>query len=227
MPYTAVNSIELYIEKKKLNLMKTMKIKFFGLLIISGILVTGCDPAEPAAKGVDLTMNAVSSAQGFNFGFSKIMIGIKDIEFETEAEDLLEKASGESSSEKVEFKGPYAVNLSNGLCDTDFQIGDFTNGTYDEMEIKLGPVLPNGNTITISFAFAFPGMDSIKFEFSTKEEFEIEILQSMDFSTFGGMGGQTFQINDTMNAKWADKFKQSLKGFCSGGEDSDGDGDID
>jgi hypothetical protein len=182
--------------------MKTMKIKFLALAIIGSLWMSSCGNDEPKAKGVAIEMKAISNNStfkssgrtatsstasrkngGFGFVYGTVMLGVKNIEFETSAEDDAEKAKGgEDLNESLEFAGPYAVDLITGKSTPALDLSSVKNATYDELEIALGPVLPDGNTITISFEFpGFGNFKPMKFEFASKEEFEIEIKNQNGF----------------------------------------------
>lgn len=154
-----------------------------SMVVVLVIVLVSCQD-ESITKGIDLKMKATSSASSISGGrlsngrqsasgltFTEVMVGLEELEFETEEEDDSENNSGqEDDSEKVEFEGSYQVDLIAGTATPDFGLGNLQPGTYDKIEMDLAPILAGGKTISIKFSY-----DGVNYEFSSDEEFEIEI----------------------------------------------------
>lgn len=231
--------------------MKT-KIQLF-LLTIGSLLVGACG-SDPALEGVRMKMKVVTTQSSINgrlnatgLTFTDIMIGVDEIEFETELEDDQEDIAGEDDNLEVEFEGPYVVDLINGTSTPSLGIGDVPTGVYDELEIEMAPVLANGNTVFIKFT-----ANGKTYEFSTTEEIEFEIEDLSGYTidanslqnilvlidldaVFAGidLSGATAdedgvtRINDSSNSDIAQAILDQLENSCDAGEDDDRDGDID
>lgn len=231
-----------------------MKTKLQFLLLTIGSLLVGACGSDPALEGVKMKMKAVTTQSSINgrvnatgLTFTDIMIGVDEIEFETDLEDDQEDNLGEDDELKVEFEGPYVIDLVNGTSTPNLGIGDVPTGVYDELEIELAPVLPLGNTVFIKFTY-----NGKTYEFSTTEEIEIEVedlsgytidansLQNMlvlinldavfagiDLSSAEADEDGVVRINDSSNSDIAQDIIDQLEDSCDAGEDDDRDGDID
>lgn len=234
-----------------------MKAKIqFLVLAIAGLMVAACDSSssDPKLEGVKMQMKAVASSSTINgktsatgLTFTEVRLGVEELEFETDLEDSEEDNSGEDDSEKVEFEGPYTVDLINGTSNPSFGLTDVAGGVYDEIEIDVEPVMEDGNSIFIRFTY-----EGKTYEFSTTEDLEIEIedlagytvdentltnmlvLINLD-SLFAGIDLSTavadedgvIRINDTSNEDIADDILDQFEDSCDAGEDSDDDDDLD
>lgn len=234
-----------------------MKVKIqFLVLAIAGLMVAACDSSssDPKLEGVKMQMKAVASSSTINgktsatgLTFTEVRLGVEELEFETDLEDSEEDNSGEDDSEKVEFEGPYTVDLINGTSNPSFGLTDVAGGVYDEIEIDVEPVMEDGNSIFIRFTY-----EGKTYEFSTTEDLEIEIedlagytvdentltnmlvLINLD-SLFAGIDLSTavadedgvIRINDTSNEDIADDILDQFEDSCDAGEDSDDDDDLD
>ena len=170
-----------------------MKMRVLLMLIVGSLWIGACSDDEAAVKeGIKLQMKAVTnlstikgrtSATGLEF--SQILLGVRELEFETLEEDDMEDAEddvdgesddGEDDNEEVEFEGSFVVDLVNGTSTPDFGLATVQPGIYEEIEIETGPVLANDNSIFIAFSYIPDGGgDPIQVEFSSQEEIEIEI----------------------------------------------------
>lgn len=234
-----------------------MKAKIqFLVLAIAGLMVAACDSSssDPKLEGVKMQMKAVASSSTISgktsatgLTFTEVRLGVEELEFETDLEDSEEDNSGEDDSEKVEFEGPYTVDLINGTSNPSFGLTDVAGGVYDEIEIDVEPVMEDGNSIFIRFTY-----EGKTYEFSTTEDLEIEIEDlagyTVDESTltnmlvlinldslFAGIDLSTavadedgvIRINDTSNEDITDDILDQLEDSCDAGEDSDDDDDLD
>lgn len=241
------------------------------LMLIAGSLwLVGCNNDDVATEGVKLQMKAVASVSTINDGrvnatsleFNEVLLGVKEIEFETLEEDDQEDIDddndgenddGEDDDEEIEFEGSYVVDLINGTSTPDFGLATLQPGVYEEIEIELGPVLPNNNTVFIAFTYTPDGGSAVEVEFSTKKEIEFEIedetngfqldantltnilvlldldvlFSSVDLSTAEADGDGVIRINDTSNSKLVLQILSKLDDSCEAGEDSDDDDEID
>jgi hypothetical protein len=234
-----------------------MKAKIqFLVLAIAGLMVAACDSSssDPKLEGVKMQMKAVASSSTISgktsatgLTFTEVRLGVEELEFETDLEDSEEDNSGEDDSEKVEFEGPYTVDLINGTSNPNFGLTDVAGGVYDEIEIDVEPVMEDGNSIFIRFTY-----EGKTYEFSTTEDLEIEIedlagytvdentltnmlvLINLD-SLFAGIDLSTAvadedgvtRINETSNEDIADNILDQFEDSCDAGEDSDDDDDLD
>ena len=76
---------------------------------------------------------------------------------------------------EIEFEGRFVVDLLNGTSDPDFGISSVFPGEYKELEIKVSPILDDGNSISIKFNIKQEGSDPLLVELSTSKAFELEI----------------------------------------------------
>ncbi len=246
-----------------------MKTKIQVVLLIVGIFwLAGCDKTNESPEGVSLKMKAVTSSSTINgranasgLVFSQILLGVRELEFETLEEDDQEdiddvidgeNGDGEDDTEEIEFEGSFIVDLINGTSTPDFGTAGIQPGLYEEIEIEMGPVLADGNTVFIAFKYKPTGGDSVRVEFSTQEEIEFEIenaagyqldantltnlLVLLDLDTLFSLVDLSqaavdedgvIRINDTSNSAIAQQILASLENSCDAGEDDNDDGDID
>lgn len=239
-----------------------MKTRIQLFLIVLTLLVGACG-SDPAIDGVKLKMKAVTSLSTINgrtsamgLEFTQILVGVRELEFETLDEDELEEANdiadgetgdGENENEEIEFEGEYIVDLINGTSTPDFGTAEVFPGTYEEIEIELGPILEGGKTVIIAFT-----SNSIQYEFSTTEEIELEIegaagyqldagaltnllvlldldtlFGSVDLSVATADGDGVVRINNSSNSEIHNQLLSALENSCDAGEDDDHDDDID
>jgi len=172
--------------------MNTMKMKVLLMLIVGSLWIGGCSDDEATKEGIRLQMKAVTNLSTINgktsatgLEFSQILLGVRELEFETLEEDDMEDVEddqdgenddGEDDNEEVEFEGSFVVDLVNGTSTPDFGLATVQTGIYEEIEIETGPILTNGNSIFIAFSYTPDGGGSpIQVQFSSQEEIEIEI----------------------------------------------------
>ena len=245
-----------------------MKTKIILILIAGYLLMMGCSN-DPIAEGVTLKMKAVTNQSIINgrtsasdLVFNEILLGVRELEFETSEEDDHENSNddidgenedGEDDNEEIEFKGSFVVDLINGTSTPEFGLADVQPGLYEEIEIELGPILPNNNSIFIAFTYTPVGGDAVQVEFSTQKEIEFEIenektgfqidanvihsllvlidldtlFSDVDLSSATIDADGIIRINDSSNIKISNKILSSLEDACNAGEDNDHDDEID
>ncbi len=247
-----------------------MKMRVLLMLIVGSLWVGGCNNDEPTAEGIKLQMKAVTSLSTINgrtsatgLEFSQILLGVRELEFETLEEDDLEDSNddldgdnddGEDDNEEIEFEGSYVVDLINGTSTPDFGLASVQPGIYEEIEIEMGPILENNNSIFIAFSYIPDGGGSaVQVEFSSQEEIEFEIedettgfqldanaltnmlvildldalFSGIDLSTAVADEDGVVRINDSSNSGITQQILSNLEDACDAGEDDDNDDDID
>lgn len=247
-----------------------MKMRVLLMLIVGSLWVGGCNNDEPTAEGIKLQMRAVTSQSTINgrtsatgLKFSQILLGVRELEFETLEEDDLEDSNddidgdnddGEDDNEEVEFEGSFVVDLINGTSTPDFGLASVQPGIYEEIEIEMGTILENNNSIFIAFSYTPDGGGSaVQVEFSSQEEIEFEIedettgfqldanaltnmlvlldldalFSGIDLSTAVADEDGVVRINDSSNSGITQQILSNLEDACDAGEDDDNDGDID
>lgn len=160
--------------------MKNLLVAIIFILLIA----TGCgEDVDPSKGDINLQMKAVTELGSINSNartaelnieFTEVILGVTEIEFESEGEVDVEDEEYEWEFE-LEYEGQFIVDLLKGTSDPDFGISSVFPGEYQELEIKLSPILDDGNSISIKFDVAQEGADPLSIEISTRKEFEIEI----------------------------------------------------
>ena len=258
--------------------MKTLKIKLLGLIVILSLFVVACsqDSANPDATKVNLEMKAVTQTGNINPGgriaatditFTEAMVGVTKIEFESSSDEMDDDHSSsngrtssggdddngdDDSSQEVEIKGNFIVDLLAGTSNPDFGITGITPGVYDKLEIKMSPILADGNTLKVVFDYSLDGSDPVTVEISTKKELEFEIesnsvldlsgvstsdilvlfdldqlLANIDLSGATVDGDGVIRINDASNTAIANSITSSIHHAFEAGEDHDHDDKFD
>lgn len=251
------------------NLIKsTVLALLFGLGL--SLILQGCSNNEPGLAQVNLQMEATTALSTINPGgrvaatglvFTDVLLGVTEIEFETEEEDNSEAnddfedsdEDGEDDNEEIEYKGNYVVDLIAGTSTPDFGTADIAPGIYDELEVELGPILDGDLSIFVAFEYTPDGQtETVKYEYSTSAEMEFELERESGFfldegalnqmlvlidldAMFAGLDLHTatadmdgvVRINIESNANLAAQIAQNLGDVMHGGEDEDGDGEID
>lgn len=248
-----------------------MKTRIFGFPVIAALALGSCNENDtPAAAKVQLEMKATTSlskisASGRSMAtgliFREILVGVTELEFETLEENILEEENdahdgedhdGESENEEIEFEGQFVVDLIQGISTPDFGAAEILPGLYEEMEIEIGPVLDSGNSVFIAFEIPQEGADTLRIEYSSSSEIEIEIERDAGFHLDGGSLHQmlilfdldslfagidfsqaiadtdgVIRINEASNADLALLIESNLDSALDAGEDHDGDDEID
>ncbi len=248
-----------------------MKATFFALMMTVMIALMSCNDEGASLSGLQVDMKATTTTSKINkagriqasgYSFEQALIGVREFEFETNEEDDDEDDNsgsssddddnGEDDSEEVEFKGSYVVDLINGTSDPELINGKLKPGIYEEFEVELGRILPNGNSLFIVFKYKPDAGDSVKVEISSKAilEFEFEddngfeikdetltnflvlinldqLLSGLDLSKATKSDDGVVRINDTTNSALLSIIKNNFDDSCEGGKDDDDDDDID
>ncbi len=160
---------------------------------------------------------------------------------------------GEDDNEEIEFEGNFVVDLIAGTSTPDFGEASIAPGLYEEMEIELRPILDGGMTIFVAFDYTPDGTtDVVRYEYSTRAEMEFEIepeggflldegalnqmlvlidldamFANIDLNTATADADGIVIINNNSNVDIAVQIAANLSDVMRGGEDEDGDGEID
>ena len=164
-----------------------------------------------------------------------------------------EDGAGEDDNEEVEYEGNYIVDLIAGTSTPDFGVVDIAPGIYEEMEIELNPILEGGLSMFVAFDYTPDGAtDPVRYEYSTSAEMEFELepeggfildegslnqmlvlidldamFANIDLSTATADVDGVVRINESSNVDLANQIAANLGDVMEGGEDEDGDGEID
>ena len=245
-----------------------MKTKLGTLLITIFLISTGCSDSGPSPATVSMKLKASSATSTFSSGgrtasslggrtsaasftFTKILLGVTELEFETSDENLQEDQLGETENEEVEYKGQFVIDLITGTSTPDFGSAGIAPGQYEEIEIEVAPILPAGNSVFIAFE-ASNGAEISKIEFSSTDslEFEIEpnggftldanalnkmlvlfnldiLFDGIDFSQATKDSDGVIRINANSNTSIASVISNRLDESFDAGEDDNDDGEID
>lgn len=179
--------------------MKIMKKTILITLVaIVAFMAQSCgeDANLPTEAQASFELRAVTTSSSTTGGriansgytFTEVFAGVTEIELETLEEDLDEEENGESEDEEVEFEGKFVINLLTGTSDPDFGLAELVSGIYQEVEVEFDSILEGNNTLIVNFNFIPEGATDTTFvEFSTAENFEIEIENEAGFVLDGGM----------------------------------------
>jgi hypothetical protein len=160
---------------------------------------------------------------------------------------------GEDDNEEIEFEGNFVVDLIAGTSTPDFGVADIAPGIYEEIEIELSPILDGDITMFIAFDYTPDGAtDAVRYEYSTSAEMEFELekeggflldentltqilviidldamFANIDLNTAIADVDGIVRINNDSNTDLANQIAANLGDAMHGGEDEDGDGEID
>jgi len=226
--------------------------------------------------------NAAGRVLENHITFNEVLLGVTEIEFESIVDDDSDSHSGsensghdddsddssnndnsndddsdDSSSDDdsdfdIEFEGRFVVDLIAGTSNPDFGIADVYPGVYKEIEVKLEPILDNGNSIFIEFTYQVDGSDPVIIQYSTDRIIELEIERDSGIQLDGGTINQILvlfdldkfleginineakvdvdgivRINPSSNSDIAEAIWSKLHLLMEAGEDHDGDDDFD
>lgn len=188
--------------------MNALLIKFPIIAFLCLILfVTSCgESVDPMKADLKLEMKATTSLSTINadariaetgIEFTKVLIGVTEIEFESlgdsdsedyddnddnsgkGSDDNTDDSDGDNNDDdedEIEYEGNFIVDLLNGTSDPDFGIANVIPGTYKEIEVKISPILDDGNSIIIAFTYQTEDMtEPVKLEFTSNKELKFEI----------------------------------------------------
>ncbi|MDL5049323.1 hypothetical protein QQ054_25235 [Oscillatoria amoena NRMC-F 0135] len=229
-----------------------MKMRMFVFVLLAAVMTWNCSTDDPALQGVGFKLKATTTSSASNstgremstaFTFQEAWVGVREVEFENDTEE---------DGFEVEFKGKYVVDLITGISTPAFGISSIDPGLYNEVEIELGAILEEGNSMFIRFTYQPEGGDPIQVEFSTKDEFEVEVEYGSGFimqpdvllnvlvlldldKLFAGVDLSLAQadedgvirINDSSNTDLAQLILSNLEEACEAGLDDDGDDEFD
>lgn len=234
-------------------------------LFLAGALflfITGCDSSEdPSLSSVSMKMTTkTSQSAGDPNGrvaatdtliFNEFLLGVTELEFETPEEDEQEEDENgeeiEAEDEDLEFEGTFVVDLLKGTSNPDFGIAALAPGLYAEIEMEMEPVLEGNNTISIK-AVQVSGTTEQAFEFTTNDDFELEIepaggfnltegslhdilvvidlnalFTGVDFSTATTDADGVIRISESSNTQLAELVKANLEHALEAAEDDESD----
>lgn len=245
--------------------MKTtiLSIFFAGALFF---FITGCDSSEdPSLSSVSMKMTAKTSQSGIDPNgrmaatdtliFNEFLLGVTELEFETQEEDEDEVDENgdeiEREDEDIEFEGVFVVDLLNGTSNPDFGIAVLAPGKYSEIEMEMEPVLEGDITISIKATKVTDNVEQA-IEFTSNDDFELEIepaggfyltqgslhqilmvidldalFTGVDFTSATADSDGVIRINETSNSSLADIIENNLEDALEAGEDDDDDDEID
>jgi len=220
------------------------------------------------------TINPNGRTEAVEIEFTKAMVGVTKIEFEAEGDDINDDNSGSGSNDdgddnsgsddddddsdsddddqELEIKGNFEVDLLTGTSNPDFGISGITPGVYDELEIKMNPILDGGKTLIVEFNYSLNGADPVTIEISTSRELEFEVdiqsnvdlsatsisnilvlfdldqlLSGIDFSSATADSNGVIKINETSNTGLYAAIASNLHYVLKAGEDDDHDDEFD
>lgn len=247
--------------------------KKFGKLLLTFMLVVlavafnSCSKEDDSLARTGIEFKAVSNQyslgsariEGYSITFMEVLIGVTEIELESEEENESEDDGdfededhdGEDDDEKIEFEGSYVVDVLNGTSTPDFGLAQLAQGIYEEIEIELGPVLEDGNTVFVAFTFTPDGGDPVTVEYSNNYELEFEVESESGFAIENGLSSililfdldalmqgvdlglaeagedGVIRINSSSNADLAEVLENNFASILSAGNDDDHDGEFD
>lgn len=230
------------------------------------LAMSGCETNdETSMTSVKVEMKAITSLGSINpsgrsmmgtFEFNEFLIGATEIEFETlgETETELEDDNGdfdddaEDDGVEIEYEGEFVIDLLSGTSEPDLGIANLQAGVYEEIEIKVAPVLPDGNSAVVSLTFTPDAGDPVSVEFSTSLAFELEIeddngfqidpnaltqvlvlfdldvlFSNIDLSSAMVDDDGVIRINADSNTQIAAQIINNFQDSCKAGEDNDDD----
>ena len=223
------------------------------------------------------TINTNARVANTGIEFTEVLIGVTEIEFESleesqddggndsfndvwdddgwndDSDNHNDDSDNHDSDEyEIEFEGQFIVDLLKGTSNPDFGIADIAPGIYKELEVRVSPIMDDGNSIVVKFNYQPEGMDPVSVEYSTNKEIKFEIENSSGIKLDGNALTQILilfdldrlfagidlsiavtdtdgiiRINSTSNMNLAALLWQNLDHAFEAGEDQDGDHDID
>jgi hypothetical protein len=252
-----------------------------SLYILLGLVLffTSCgESVDPVQGDVKMVMKATTTTGTINSGarvaesnieFTTAMIGVTEIELESlesssdddgdnDSDDDGDDDSDDGSDNhhdgefEIEYEGQFIVDLIAGTSDPDFGIADLFPETYKEIELKLRPIMDDGNSLFIAFSFQPTSGDPVNVEISSKRELEFEVenhdgiqvegnnlsqilllfnldevLEGIDFSQADVDEDGVIRINDNSNVAFTGSVLSNFVKSCKSGEDDDHDNEFD
>lgn len=264
--------------KMKINLNNLLIAPF---ILVTFLLVSCGESVDPGLSDIKLEMKATTQSGTINTGaraaaateveFTAVLIGVTEIEFEkleqsnSDEDDCCGDHDDDNSDnhsdnngddydhdDEIEFEGQFVVDLLEGTSTPDFGIADVIPGVYKELEVKISPIMDDGNSVFIRLNYYSGGMDTVVVEISTNKEmkFEIEnesgiqleenalnqililfdldkLFAGVDLSTATKDTDGVIRINGSSNTQIANTMWKNLNRAFMAGEDHDGDHEID
>lgn len=258
--------------------MEVLKKLIVGVVITLSLLLGSCgDSVDPNMADVQMKMKAISDMGSFDASgrvldnhitFNQVLLGVTEIEFESMVgdhdddgddhdsddsdDDSMDDNDDEDSDYEIEFEGKFIVDLIAGTSTPDFGISDVMPGTYKELEVKLEPILDDGNSIYIELTYQPEGSDPVIIQYSTNRTIEFEIEKDNGFELDLGTLNQilvlfdldqlmaglnleqanvdedgAIRINNESNADIANVIWDKLGMALDAGDDDDGDDEFD
>jgi len=196
------------------------------VIALSLLLGSCGDSVDPNMADVQMKMKAISNMGSFDasgrildhhISFNQVLLGVTEIEFESMVgdhdddgndhsgddsdddsmdDDSLDDNDDEDSDYEIEFEGKFIVDLIAGTSTPDFGITDVMPGTYKELEVKLEPILDDGNSIYIELTYQPEGLDPLIIQYSTNRTIEFEIEKDSGFELDLGTLNQILVLFD-------------------------------
>ncbi len=158
------------------------KLAAVGFIAMSVFWFTSCNSDE--TTNISLEIKAVSEYNNINSGgrvevsdltFTSILIGVTELEFESETEDENE-VDGVEFEEELEYEGEFVIDLISGTSTPEFGLADVNPGDYNEFEIELAPLIEDLHSVKIEGTYIpSGGSNPVQFVYTNDQEFEIEI----------------------------------------------------
>ncbi len=177
------------------------------------------------------------------FTFSKVLVGVSKIKFETEFET--DDIEGE---DEIEYNGSFEFDVLNGTSTPAVLPIEMAPGLYHELEFNIDNVLSSGNSIEVSGTYN-DGVSDYEFEFTStiEEEYEIEnvngvdlnvnettnfvlfleleaLFDGVDFSNIVVDEDNVIRINSSSNSEIASQIENSLEHIMEFEDDKHEDG---
>ena len=145
-----------------------MKKTIFLLATILIFTISSCkkDDANADAKfSVKQKATTLKSVQTGTFSFSKALVGVSEIDFETETG---------TEDQDFEYEGLYQFNVLTGTSTPAISPVVITPGTYHELEVGIDNVLTSGKSIEISGTYTDGTSYQFEFTSTLEEDYDIE-----------------------------------------------------
>jgi len=184
----------LNIELQKLNAdsMKKMK-RILGIMVAASLLITtSCQeerldeqPLPEGQTAARLSLKAGTQPQTTQLKSASMLfdtmiideafIGVEKIKFKPLVDHKeMKEQHRNKDHQKIIFEGPFEINLLSGESYPEVNWLEVYPGVYKEIELETENLLEGGNSIFIKGSIVVEELE-IPFEFSTREEFEMEI----------------------------------------------------
>ena len=200
--------------------MRKRILTILSVLVLAGMIFTGCDLLCSGGAETTLSINAVATNTDTDrtmrivntdpdpdpdpvprVTFTSAQMGLERIELKLSGDE-----SVTDSEDDTMFTGPYTVDLLAAIADQ--QIGQEVSiepGTYSKIEMELSAQLTGGKTIIIEGTYdddINSGGPAIPFTFSTTmtEDFKIENATGFEITEEGAAVVVTFDLDQWITA---------------------------